>query len=227
MRILIVEDEIKIANALKLGLQQESYAVDAVYTGTEGMSFATTEPYDLVILDRMLPGVDGLEICKAMRAKQINTPVLMLTARDQITDRVAGLQGGADDYLVKPFAYDEMLARVQALLRRPVQLQSDILQCGDLVMDVQTRAVTRAGIRVMLSMKESALLEYMLRNQGQPITKDQLIGHVWDYDADVLPNTVEVYIGYVRTKIDKAFPKSVPLITTVRGLGYQLGASHV
>jgi DNA-binding response OmpR family regulator len=223
MRLLIVEDERKIARALQLGLQQESFAVDVVHDGKEGLSFALTEPYDVVILDRMVPGIaDGLDICTAMRAQGITTPVLLLTARDAVEDRVAGLQAGADDYLVKPFAFDELVARLQALLRRPRNVESDILRCADLHMDVRTRQVSRAGSRVALSLRESALLEYLLRNQDRPLSKEQLIQHVWDYDADVLPNTVEVYIGYLRTKIDKAFPKLPALVHTRRGLGYQL-----
>jgi DNA-binding response OmpR family regulator len=224
MRILIVEDEHKIAAALKRGLEQERYAVDTVFDGKEGLSMALTEPYDLVILDRMLPGIsDGLQICAAMREKGLHTPVLMLTARDHVNDRVSGLDGGADDYLIKPFAFEEFLARVRALLRRPEQKVENILTAGELTLNTVTYEVRRAGKELQLSSKEYALLEYLMRNQGRTVTKDSIISHVWDYDADVLPNTVEVYIGYLRTKVDKPF-KGPDLINTVRGFGYKLGS---
>jgi len=223
MRILIVEDEHKIATALKRGLQQEQYAVDVVFDGKEGKALALTEPYDLIILDRMLPGVqDGLEICSAVRQKGLHTPILMLTAKDKISDRVHGLDTGADDYLVKPFAFEEFLARVRALLRRPEQALEQVLQVADLTLNTLNYEVQRAGKPISLSAKEYALLEYMLRNQGQTLRKEQIIAHVWDYDADILPNTVEVYVGYLRSKIDKPF-KGKDLIHTIRGFGYKLG----
>jgi two-component system, OmpR family, response regulator len=223
MRILIVEDEHKIATALKRGLQQEQYAVDAVFDGKEGKALALSEPYDLIILDRMLPGVqDGLEICAAVREKGLHTPVLMLTAKDKVSDKVHGLDSGADDYLVKPFAFEEFLARVRALLRRPEQALEQILQAADLTLNTVTFQVARAGKVINLSAKEYSLLEYLLRNQGQPLRKEQIIAHVWDYDADVLPNTVEVYMGYLRAKIDKPFA-TPNLLHTVRGFGYKLG----
>ena len=224
MRILIVEDEHKIANALKRGLEQEKYAVDVCYDGKEGMQFALGEPYDLLILDRMLPGVqDGLEICQAVREKGLHMPVLMLTAKDQIHDKVSGLNEGADDYLVKPFAFEELLARVRALLRRPPQSADTVLKVGDLTLDTALYEVKRGNKEISLSSKEYALLEYLMRNAGRTLTKDMIISHVWDYDADVLPNTVEVYIGYLRNKIDKPF-KGSNLISTVRGFGYKLGS---
>jgi len=225
MRILIVEDEHKIANAIKRGLEQERYAVDVVYDGASGLSFATTESYDLIILDRMLPGnMDGVDICRKLREQGLHTPVLMLTAKDKVRDRVEGLQSGADDYLIKPFAFEELLARVQALLRRPHEVLQDTLQVEDLVMDLGKFQVTRAGQDIKLSSKEYSLLEYLLRNQGRILTKDAIIAHVWDYDADVLPNTVEVYIGYLRNKIDKPF-SGPALIQTARGFGYKVGKS--
>ncbi|HUC86998.1 MAG TPA: response regulator transcription factor [Candidatus Saccharimonadales bacterium] len=228
MRILVVEDEHKIAGAIKRGLEQESYAVDVVYEADEGVSMATTEDYDLVILDRMLPGlIEGLDIVKEMRRLQIHTPVLMLTAKDQLGDRVTGLNAGADDYLVKPFAFEELLARVRALLRRPQENLGSVLKCSDLALNTVTFEVTRAGKLVKLSQKEFALLEYLLRNQNQTLTKHNIMNHVWDYDADILPNTVEVYIGYLRNKVDRPFG-GPPLIHTSRGFGYKLGvSSHV
>jgi DNA-binding response OmpR family regulator len=223
MRILVVEDEHKIARALKRALEQESYAVDVVYDGDEGYAMATTEPYDVAIIDRMLPGeYDGLAIVKAMRDAKIHTPVILLTALGSVNDRTKGLDGGADDYLVKPFALEELLARVRALLRRPVEQQQNVLTAGDLSLDTVNFSVTRAGKSIQLTSKEFGLLEYMLRNQDRPLSKDTIIAHVWDYDADILPNTVEVYIKYLRSKIDADFER--PLIHTVRGFGYKLQA---
>jgi len=224
MRVLIVEDEHKIARALAKALEQETYAVDVAYDGDEGYAMATTEPYDVAIIDRMIPGeYDGIGIVTAMRDKKIHTPVLFLSALDSIKERTIGLDAGADDYLVKPFALEELLARVRALLRRPSEQQSDTLTAGDLSLDTVTYTVTRANTPIQLTSKEYALLEYLLRNQGRPLSKDVIISHVWDYDADVLPNTVEVYIKYLRNKIDAPFKK--PLIHTVRGFGYKLEAS--
>ncbi len=223
MRILIVEDEHKIARALKKALEQETFAVDVAYDGDEGYAMATTEPYDIAIIDRMLPGnYDGLAIVKAMRTAKVHTPVLFLSALGSVSERTAGLDAGADDYLVKPFALEELLARVRALLRRPTEQQSAILTSGDLSLDTVTYSVERAGKLIQLTSKEFALLEYMLRNPGRPLSKEVIISHVWDYDADILPNTVEVYIKYLRNKIDSPFKK--PLIHTVRGFGYKLEA---
>ena len=223
MRVLIVEDEHKIARALAKALEQETYAVDVAYDGDEGFAMATTEPYDIAIIDRMLPGeYDGVGIVKGMRDAKIHTPVLFLSALDSVKERTIGLDAGADDYLVKPFALEELLARVRALLRRPTEQQSDILEAADLTMDTVTYSVQRAGKQIQLTSKEFALLEYLLRNQNRPISKDVIISHVWDYDADVLPNTVEVYVKYLRGKVDVPFKK--PLIHTVRGFGYKLEA---
>jgi DNA-binding response OmpR family regulator len=223
MRILLIEDEHKIARALKKALEQESYAVDVVYDGDEGYAMATTEPYDTAIIDRMLPGkYDGIAIVKAMRDAKIHTPVLLLTAIGGVKDRAEGLDSGADDYMIKPFALEELLARVRALLRRPKEQQSTILQAGDLTLNTITYEVKRGDTTIQLTGKEFALLEYLLRNQGRPLPKELIIAHVWDYDADILPNTVEVYIKYLRTKIDQPFAS--PLIHTVRGFGYKLQA---
>jgi len=223
MRVLIVEDEHKIARALKKVLEQETYAVDVAYDGDEGYAMATTEPYDVAIIDRMLPGdYDGIKIVKEMREQKIHTPVLFLSALGSVSERTAGLDAGADDYLVKPFALEELLARVRALLRRPNEQQSSVLSVDDLELDTIHYSVTRAGRSIQLTSKEFALLEYLLRNQGRPISKEVIISHVWDYDADILPNTVEVYVKYLRNKIDAPFKK--PLIHTVRGFGYKLEA---
>lgn len=224
MRILIIEDEHKIANALKRGLEQESFAVDISYDGDEGLAFAQTETYDAIILDRMLPGkVDGLEICRQLRASKNHTPIIMLTAKDQVTDRVAGLNAGADDYLVKPFAFEELLARIHALLRRPQTAQATTLTVEDLSLNPLSFEVKRGDQPISLSRKEFALLNFLMRNAGIVVSKDTIINHVWDFDADVLPNTVEVYMGYLRQKIDKPFSNSRPLINTVRGFGYRIG----
>jgi DNA-binding response OmpR family regulator len=184
---------------------------------------ATTEHYDLVILDRMLPGsYDGISILKSIRDHGIHTPVLLLTAKDKIHDRVEGLNAGADDYLVKPFAFEELLARVRALLRRPQDQLSTILKYKDLQLDAETFTATRGDKRIRLTSKEYALLDYLMRNPGRTLTKETIIQHVWDYDADILSNTVEVYIGYLRNKIDKPF-KNKELIHTHRGFGYVFG----
>lgn len=223
MRILIIEDEHKIAGALRRGLEQESYAVDVAYDGTEGRGFALTEEYDVIVLDRMLPGaIDGIGLCKTIRERSIHTPILMLTAKDAVSDRVEGLNAGADDYLVKPFAFEELLARLRALMRRPAEALGTQLQAADLTLDPSNREVRRGGTPVQLSATEYALLEYLMRHTGRVLSKDAIIAHVWDYDADVLPNTVEVYIGYLRTKVDKPFDGPA-LIQTVRGFGYRIG----
>lgn len=222
MRILIIEDDRKIANAIKKGLEQEIFAVDVEYNGKEGLGAALTIDYDLIILDRMLPEIDGIKICQAMRDERNNKPILILTAKDKVKDKIDGLNAGADDYLVKPFAFEELLARVNALLRRPQALNETILQIDDLTLDKTKFEVKRAGKEIKLSSKEFALLEYLMRNPGRILTKNNIITHVWDYDADILPNTVEVYIGYLRNKIDKAFPEKAELIHTARGFGYKI-----
>ena len=223
MRILVVEDEHKIAQSIKKGLEQEALAVDIAYTGTDGFDLAATEDYDLIILDILLPGMDGMEMCRRLRAQEIQVPILMLTAKGQVEDKVNGLNTGADDYLTKPFAFEELLARVRALVRRPPQTTMSTMTVEDLQLQTNTFMVTRAGKNISLTSKEFALLEYFMRHANQILTKDQIIGHVWDYDAEVLPNTVEVYIGYLRNKIDKPFPGQPQLIHTARGFGYRLG----
>lgn len=225
MRILVIEDEPKIAGALKAGLSQEKYAVDVEHDSESGLGAALHESYDVMVIDRMLPGpYDGVEICRQVREAGIRTPILLLTAKDQIKDRVEGLNAGADDYLIKPFSFDELLARIRALMRRPPQVQATKLTVADLNLDPVNFEVKRGGRPINLSAKEFALLEYMMRNAGQVLSKDMIIDHVWDFDADVLPNTVEVYIGYLRNKIDKPFNQ--PLLHTQRGFGYILGGKQ-
>lgn len=221
MRILIVEDEHRIANSIKKGLEQENYAVDVAYTGTEGFDFASTEEYDVIILDLMLPEMDGLTICKELRKKQIHTPILILTAKSQIQDKVEGLNNGADDYLSKPFSFEELLARVRALIRRPKNSLDTILKIEDLELNTVNYEAKRDNTPIKLSSKEYSLLEYLMRHSNHVLTKDQIIGHVWNYDADILPNTVEVYIKNIRRKIDMPLGKK-QLIQTVRGFGYKI-----
>lgn len=223
MRILVVEDEHKIANSVKKGLEQESFAVDVTYDGVSGFDLASTEDYDVIILDLMLPGLSGLEICKKLRKEKIHTPILILTAKGELNDKVDGLNSGADDYLVKPFAFEELLARLRALTRRPKNTLHSVLSYQDLSLNAQSFEVKRGRQTILLSKKEFALLEYLLRHPEVILTKEQITGHVWNYDADILPNTVEVYIGYLRNKIDKPFKNKPALIRTVRGFGYKIG----
>lgn len=223
MRILVVEDEHKIAQSIKKGLEQESYAVDLAFTGNEGYDLASSEEYDLLILDVMLPEMTGIDIAKRLRSEKIHTPILMLTAKGQLDEKIEGLDSGADDYLTKPFAFEELLARIRALLRRPQNVSDIKLSVMDLSLDTKTFEVKRAETQIKLSSKEFSLLDFLMRHPNRILTKDQIINHVWNYDADVLPNTVEVYIGYLRNKIDKPFTESAPLIHTIRGFGYRLG----
>ena len=224
MKILVVEDEHKIANSIKKGLEQESFAVDVAYNGADGFDLAASEDYDVIVLDLMLPDMDGLEICKKLRKEEnIHTPILMLTAKGQLNDKVEGLNAGADDYLVKPFAFVELLARIKALSRRPKDNLGITLSIEDLSLNTITYEVKRGGKEIKLSKQEFALLEYLLRHKNKILTKEQIINNLWDYDADVLPNTVEVYIGYLRNKIDRPFPKNPRLIQTFRGFGYKIG----
>lgn len=223
MKILVVEDEHRIAQALKKGLEQERYVVDVAYDGLEGYDLALNDGYELLILDLMLPGKDGLSICKDLRAENIHTPILILTAKGQVSDKVLGLNHGADDYLSKPFSFEELLARVKALLRRPKMSTTSALSFEDLTLNPQEFTVQRAGQSLQLSSTEFSLLEYLLKHSRKIVTKDQIIEHVWSYDTDILPNTVEVYIRNLRKKIEVPFPNTPPLIHTLRGFGYRLG----
>jgi DNA-binding response OmpR family regulator len=216
MRILVVEDEHKIANSIKRGFEQETWATDVAYDGEEGYDMASSEDYDVILLDLMLPKMDGVEICKKLRDEGIHIPILMLTARGELADRVGGLNSGADDYLVKPFAFEELLARVKALSRRPKLTNNEELRTNDLTLNTNTFEVKMNGKSIELSRKEFALLEYLMRNTGRVLSKENIIAHVWDYESDILPNTVEVFIGYLRDKIGK------DVIKTVRGFGYKI-----
>src|SRR5512139_3497776 len=202
MRILVVEDSRRLAGIIKRGLQEENYTVDSAYDGEEAQYMAETTPFDLIILDIMLPKKDGLTVCRELRAKKINTLILMLTAKDTVEDRVIGLDSGADDYLVKPFAFTELLARVRALLRREVLPKTPRLQVGDLAMDTQTRDVWRGERKIELTAKEYAILEYFLRRPNAVVTRTMLGENVWDYEFDGLSNIIDVYVRRLRQKID-------------------------
>jgi len=223
MKILLVEDEHKIANSIKQGLSQENIVVDLAFDGVTGFDLASSETYDLIILDRLLPGMDGLSICRKLRSLSNHTPILMLTAKSQTSDKVEGLNSGADDYLTKPFAFEELLARIKALARRPKKSVSEEIVVSNLSLNLTTFEVKRLNRLINLSNKEFSILEYLMRQRGKILTKEQIINHVWNYDSDILPNTVEVFIGYLRNKIDKPFKNVKPLIHTVRGFGYRLG----
>jgi len=219
MRILVVEDDKKVAGFIQQGLQQESHAVDLALDGEIGAYQAENFEYDLVILDLMLPRLPGLEVLRRIRAKSPQLPVLILTAKSELKDKVAGLDSGADDYLIKPFAYAELSARVRALLRRATK--EDVkLRVADLEMDTSTRIVKRAGRRIELKPKEYALLEFLLRNAHCPVTRNMIVEHVWDIHFDAISNVVDVHVNWLRNKVDKGF--STPLIHTLRGVGYML-----
>lgn len=217
MRILVVEDEHRIANALKRGLMQENYSVDVAYDGMSGYDLAASEEYDLLILDLMLPEIDGLSIVKKLREESIHCPILLLTAKNQVSDRVTGLDAGADDYLSKPFAFEELLARVRALLRRPKTELPTTLGVGSIMLDTVNKTVFKDNKEISLTAKEYALLQYLMSKVGKKVSKEEVITHVWDYDADVLPNTVEAYVKRLRKKLGNE------AIETIRGFGYRIG----
>jgi DNA-binding response OmpR family regulator len=223
MRILVVDDDRRLCAVIKRGLLEETYAVDLAYNGDEGEYLAEVNPYDLIILDIMLPNKDGIEVCNELRAKKINTPILMLTAKDTVEDRVRGLDTGADDYLVKPFAFSELLARVRALLRREGIAKSPELRVGDLTLNTLTRQIWRGHRPIELTTKEYVILEYFMRHPNVIVTRTMIEEHAWDYDFDSLSNLVDVYIRRLRRKIDNEREDS--LIQTVRGAGYRLKAS--
>lgn len=225
MKILIVEDDHLIANSIKRGLEQEKYVVDVAYDGNEGYDLAGSGEYDVIILDLMLPGMDGITICKKLRKDKIKSGILMLTARGQLEDKVMGLDNGADDYLSKPFAFEELLARIKAIARRPATPLKNILRVGDLSLDTNTFEVKRSDKKIRLSAKEYALLECLMRHPGQVLNKEQLIERVWSYESNILPNTVEVYIRNLRQKIDEGH--RVKLIKTRRGFGYKIEVDNV
>lgn len=220
MRILIVEDEKSLADIIKKGLEEEGYAVDVVYNGEEGLFMAENEPSDLVILDIMLPVIDGMTILKKIRKAGIKTPVLMLTAKDTIMDRVSGLDSGADDYLTKPFAFEELLARMRALLRRNTEVKTSVIMIGDLTIDIVTHEVKREGKDILLSAREYALLEYMAINRNKVLSRTALTEHLYDQDFDLDSNVIDVFINRIRNKIDRGY--DTKLIHTMRGTGYIL-----
>lgn len=220
MRVLLVEDNRRVSNAIRMSLVDEGYAVDTAYSGSEGEELAEITPYDVIILDVMLPEKNGIEVCRDLRDKRINTPVLMLTARDAVEDRVRGLDSGADDYLVKPFAIEELRARLRALLRRESDDKAGQLRVADLVLDPATHYVQRGGMNIDLTAKEYSLLEYFMRNPNRLITREMAEDHIWSYDFQASSNVVDVYIRRLRSKIDAPF--EVKLFETVRGAGYRL-----
>jgi len=222
MRILVVEDETKVASFIRRALEEESYAVDLCSEGVAGLERARAGAYDLVILDLMLPGLSGLEVLTTLRKERLLTPILILTARSEVDQKVKGLDAGADDYLTKPFAIEELLARARALLRRGPSDHAQNLQVEDLILNPATREVTRGGQRIELTTKEYALLEYLMRNAGRVLTRPMIAEHVWNLDFDTFTNVIDVYVNYRRNKIDRG--RDAKLIHTLRGRGYVLRA---
>jgi len=222
MYILVVEDERRLAQVVRKVLEEEGHTVDVAHDGEEGLAMAMDGSHDVVVLDVLLPGIDGFEVCRSLRANRVDVPVLLLTALDGVEDRVRGLDSGADDYLPKPFAFQELLARLRALGRRRVQAREpDQLQTADLVLDLRRRRALRDGRTIDLSPKEFSLLEFLMRNQGRVVTRTQILDHVWGYDYSPDSNLVDVYVTYLRRKIDRGHGKK--LIRTVRGAGYAVG----
>ena len=221
MRILVVEDELALAHTIKTGLEDEKFAVDVLHNGKEAFEQASVEEYDVIILDRMLPEIDGIAICQELRKKKIFTPILMLTARSTPEEKVEGLDSGADDYLAKPFSFNELLARIRSLIRRATTNET-FLQIDSLLVDPKTNIVSRKGIEISLTAKEYSLLEFFMRHPNQIVTREQITSHVWDYAHDPMSNTIEVLIKRLRSKVDKGFPKEKPLFVTIRGMGYKI-----
>lgn len=223
MKVLVVEDEQRIAQYIQQGLELSAHVVDVAYDGEVGLDMALSEEYDIIVLDRMLPKIDGVTVCTTLRSEGKMTPVLMLTAKTTVPDKVFGLNSGADDYLAKPFEFSELLARIAALGRRPHQVIHTKLTYESMTLDSTTFNVTRSGKNIELSKKEFALLEFFMRHVGMVVSKDQLAQQVWNFDSDVLPNTAQVYVGYLRNKIDRPFPDEPELLKTVHGFGYMFG----
>lgn len=219
MKVLVVDDEVRIARAIKQGLEQDGYVVDLAHDGEDGYNAASADEYDVIVLDVMMPEMNGFDVAKKLREDGNRAPILMLTAKDQSRDVVMGLDSGADDYLAKPFSFEVLSARIRALMRRPRDVIDAVLTVRDLEMDVANHVVRRSGKEIKLSNKEFGILEYLLRNKNRILSKTNIMTHVWDFDADILPNNVEVFINYLRGKIDKPFAGE-PLIQTVRGFGY-------
>jgi DNA-binding response OmpR family regulator len=221
MRVLLIEDDRKAAKLLSKGLREEGFVVDVASTGEEGEEQAAINEYDVIVLDWLLPAKDGIAVCHALRMRDLSTPILMLTARDSLADRVKGLSTGADDYLTKPFAFAELLARIRALLRRSRSAQPAVLRIGDLTLDPGSRRVTRAGVSITLTSKEFAILEVLMRSAGDIVSRTRLVERVWDEASEVLDNLVDVHLSHLRKKIDSG--ERAPLIHTIRGFGYRLG----
>ena len=222
MRILVVEDERRLASSLRAGLEAEGFAVDTAYDGEEGLWYAREHEYDAILLDIMLPRLNGYKVCETLRAEQIWTPILMLTAKDGDWDQIEALDTGADDYVTKPFAFQVLLARLRSLLRRGVAERPAVLSVGDLTLDPASRTVTRAGTELALTSRELSLLEFLMRRAGHVVTKSDILAHVWDYAFEGDPNIVEVYVGRLRRKVDRPFGRAD--IETLRGSGYRLRA---
>ena len=222
MHVLVVEDEAQIADFISRGLSEQGYAVDVARDGEEAISWNEVAVFDAIVLDVMLPGPDGIEVCRTLRSKGLSTPILMLTARDSVEDRVTGLDSGADDYLVKPFAFVELLARLRALMRRESAVQGNVIRVGDLTLDTTTWEVSRNGLVIELTTKESRLIEYLMRHPNQVLTRTMISEHVWNYDFDNATNVIDVHIRNLRRKIDDPFPSK--LIQTVRGAGYRVSS---
>lgn len=220
MRILVVEDNVRLAGYIKKALQQKSYSVDLAHDGSTGEDNARTENYDLIILDIMLPGKDGLSVCQTLRTEDITTPIILLTARGELDDKVVGLDCGADDYLIKPFEIAELLARIRALLRRPKQKTAEILEIGDIKLDNSKFEVKKSGLKLSLTLKEYAILEFLIRNKGQAISREQILDHCWDHTFDSFSNIVDVYIKQLRKKLGNESS-----IQTIRGVGYKINES--
>ena len=220
MRVLVIEDSAKMANLLRRGLTEEGYAVDVAANGVDGVWLATEQPFDAIVLDVVLPDIDGFEVCRRLRGANCWAPLLMLTARDSVTDRVRGLDAGADDYLTKPFAFEELFARMRSLVRRGPSERAPVLEVGYLALDPAEHTVRRGPDGIRLTPKEFALLQYFMLRPGEALTRPQLLEHVWDYAFDGDPNIVDVYVGYLRDKIDRPFRRET--IETVRGIGYRL-----
>ena len=220
MKVLVVEDEQKVANFLQKGLKEEQFVVDVAYDGLEGESLALANEYDLILLDVMLPGKDGVMVLETLRARKIETPVIMLTAKDMVVDKLKGFDAGCDDYIPKPFSFEELLARVRAVLRRRSGVSGNVLNFADLTLDLISHKVIRGGKEIELTVKEYALMEYLMRNPNRVLTRTMITQQVWDYNFDSFTNVIDVYVNYLRNKVDRDFPQK--LIHTVRGVGYIL-----
>ncbi len=223
MKVLVVEDEQKVANFLQKGLKEEQFVVDVAYDGLEGEAMALENEYDLILLDVMLPGKDGVAILETLRARKIEIPVIMLTAKDMVVDKLKGFEAGCDDYIPKPFSFEELLARVRAVLRRHSGAGTNVLNFADLTLDLISHKVIRGGKEIELTAKEYSLMEYLMRNPNRVLTRTMITQHVWDYNFDSFTNVIDVYVNYLRNKVDRGFPQK--LIHTVRGVGYILKES--